>query len=243
MLKILFSPSEAKSTEHSDTQIKDIYLGLEPRIELIDAYKSVIDSYDIDKILNLFGIKKEQDVLPYMKDIYKSKTLRAIQRYSGVAYEYLDYETLSVSQKEFLLNRVIIFSNLFGPVKASDLIPNYKVKQGNKIAQMDPAKFYKDKFTEDIDQDLSNFDILDLRAGYYEKFYKVKSNYYSMKFLKNGKTVSHYAKAYRGKVLREIAINKIDSLSSIIHHTYDGLELLDVNKNKNKTELVYTILE
>lgn len=48
-------------------------------------------------------------------------------------------------------------------------------------------------------------------AGYKQsdKFYKITRPYTTLKFLKNRKTVSHWAKVYRGIVLRNVSKHNI----------------------------------
>ena len=64
-----------------------------------------------------------------------------------------------------------------------------------------------------------------------------------MKFLKNGKTVSHWAKAYRGLVLRELAKHNISSLKEFMSLEIENLRVQEIKKMKNKTEIVYNIIE
>ncbi|MBA1432741.1 MAG: peroxide stress protein YaaA [Epsilonproteobacteria bacterium] len=122
-------------------------------------------------------------------------------------------------------------------------IANYKVKQDNTIGAIAPEKFYKERFTYQLDLYLREHDILDLRAGYYEKFYKVTQPYTTLKFLKNGKTVSHWAKAYRGIVLREAAKHKIESIEDFMKLEIENLSVHEIKQTKNKTEIVYKIME
>ncbi|WP_268245936.1 peroxide stress protein YaaA [Candidatus Sulfurimonas baltica] len=118
---------------------------------------------------------------------------------------------------------------------------NYKVKQGNDIGKFVPDKFYKDRFSYQLDLYLGKSEILDLRAGYYDKFYKVTKPYTTLKFLKDGKTVSHWAKAYRGLVLRAVAQNNINSMKEFMAMEIEGLSVAEIVVVKNKTEIVYNI--
>jgi cytoplasmic iron level regulating protein YaaA (DUF328/UPF0246 family) len=166
----------------------------------------------------------------------------AIKRYDGVAYDYLDFNSLHAKAKEYLKSNAIIFSNLYGPILGGDTIANYKVKQANNIGEFVPDKFYKDRFSYQLDLYLGNSDILDLRAGYYDKFYEVKKPYTTLKFLKEGKVVSHWAKAYRGLVLRAVAQNNISSMKEFMALEIDGLSVTEIKVIKNKTEIIYDIM-
>jgi len=64
-----------------------------------------------------------------------------------------------------------------------------------------------------------------------------------MKFLKNGKTVSHWAKAYRGLVVKQLSEIQPQTENEIVSTNFENMKLLEINKNKNKTELIYEIIE
>ncbi len=230
-MKILFAPSEAKR-EGGDHDSMHFCFNLD-REEILKQYDDSIKSGDEEKLRRLFGTKELLDI-----DIYDSPTLKAVRRYTGVAYEYLDYDLLHPIQQEFIDKHLIIFSNLFGPLCASDLIPFYKLKQGESVGCIKPEKFYAPQCKNLIDDE----EILDLRAGYYEKFYKPKFCV-KFKFLKNGKTVSHWAKAYRGKVLRQIAQNGIDSFKKLRDFSFEGLGLKEIVSKKNEEIWVMEIEE
>ena len=240
MLKILFSPSEGKNTGGTEIQ-KDLFGATNARDEILNAYNKIVLSKDEEQIKSLFGIKKFSDCEPYICDIFNSPLMMAIERYQGVAYDYLKYSEHNSSTQKYLQENTIIFSNLYGPILGGDTIANYKVKQGNNIGEIVPDKFYKERFTYQLDLYLGQHEVLDLRAGYYDKFYKLTKPYTSLKFLKGGKTVSHWAKAYRGIVLRELAKHKISSMEEFMSLEIEGLSVHEIKTTKNKTEIVYNI--
>lgn len=240
MLKILFSPSEGKNPGGTEVK-KDLLGATNARDEILKAYNEIVLSGDEDAIKNLFGIKKFSDCTPYIVDIFNSELMCAIERYQGVAYDYLEFNSLNKDAQTYLKNNTIIFSNLYGPILGGDTIANYKVKQGNYIGDIAPDKFYKDRFSYQLDLYLQNDEILDLRAGYYDKFYKITKPYTTLKFLKNGKTVSHWAKAYRGIILRELARNNISSIEEFKKLEIDNINLQEIKVVNNKTEIIYNI--
>ncbi len=242
MLKILFSPSEGKYSGGKDIP-QELFGAKNARKEILTAYREIVLSEDEEAIKKLFGLKKFSECAPYRVDIFNAPLMYAIERYKGVAYDYLKYQEQESTTQAYLREHTIIFSNLYGPLRGGDAIANYKVKQGNSIRGIVPEKFYKDRFSYQLDLYLQDKEILDLRAGYYDKFYKVTKPYTTLKFLKNGKTVSHWAKAYRGIVLREIAKAGIDSLDAFNTLEIEGLNVHEIKKTKNKTEIVYNIVE
>lgn len=240
MLKILFSPSEGKQSGGTEEK-NEILGGYEARLDILNSYNDIVKSADEEQITQLFGFKKFSDCQAYMYDIFDTSYMAAIERYKGVAYDYLEYASLSSKQQEYLKKNTIIFSNLYGPILGGDAIANYKVKQGNDIGMIVPDKFYKERFSYQLDLYLSQDDILDLRAGYYDKFYKPNKAFTTLKFLKNGKSVSHWAKAYRGKVLRELAKHNINSMQEFMSLEIEGLHVKEIKKTKNQTEIVFDI--
>ena len=241
MLKILFSPSENKKNGGRETK-KELFGSNDARESILSEYNNILKKRDKESIKNLFGFKKFSDCLPYINDVFDSPLMCAIERYDGVAYDYLGFNSLDEKTKEYLKANTIIFSNLYGPILGGDTIANYKVKQGNNIGEFVPDKFYRDRFSYQLDLYLGDSDILDLRAGYYDKFYELKKPYTTLKFLKDKKTVSHWAKAYRGLVLRAVAQKGINSMKEFMALEIEGLSVSEIRVVKNKTEIIYDIV-
>ena len=242
MLYILFSPSEGKNLGGSGAAM-ELLGGSDSRKEILQTYNEIVLGEDKEAIRKLFGFKKFEECEPYIANVFTAPTLKAVERYNGVAYDYLKYAELPKEAQNYVDAHTLIFSNLFGPIKADDRIPIYKVKQGNTIGEIKPENFYKERFSYQLDLLIGNAEILDLRAGYYEKFYKTKRSFTTLKFLKNGKTVSHWAKAYRGIVLKEMAKAGIETLEALQKLDLPSLSCEEIKQTKNKTEIVYSIVE
>lgn len=241
MLKILFSPAEGKKSGGNETK-KELFGSNSAREGILSDYNAILKRGDENEIKELFGFKKFSDCEPYINDIFNSSLMCAIERYDGVAYDYLDFNSLETEAKEYAKSNTIIFSNLYGPLLGGDTIANYKVKQGNNISSFVPDRFYKDRFSYQLDLYLANSEILDLRAGYYDKFYEIKKPHTTLKFLKDGKTISHWAKAYRGLVLKAVAQKSINSMEEFMALEIESLSVSEIKVIKNKTEIVYNIM-
>ncbi len=245
-MKILFSPSEAKyKGGSSKTFNKECFIFPElfdERKKIIDEYSKYIDNADNDELSKLFGTKKQQIIDYYKTNIYKKETMKVIERYDGVAFDYLKYPQMKDVEKEYIDKNILIFSNLFGPLLAGDSsLPDYKLKQGEKFGNLVIEKFYNEKFSSALDEYLKDEDVIDLRAGFYEKFYKIKKPYMTMKFIKDGKVVSHWAKAYRGIVLGLLAKNNIQTFDELLNIKIEKLTIQEIQKIKLKTEIIYSI--
>ncbi len=243
-MKILLAPSETKRTggELSFNPSTLLFDELLPhRTKLLHIYINILQKGDIPTLSKMFGLKKESDILTHKKDIIHELTMKAIQRYTGVAFDYLGYEALDDKTQQYIDSHVILFSNLFGPIRASDLIPEYKLKQGEAVGDIKTEKFYNEHAAQLMEAYLAEDEILDLRAGFYDKFYKPTKPYTTLKFIKEGKVVSHWAKAYRGIVLREIAKAGIETLEDFMQLPIEGLSIKEIQTKNNKTEIIYEI--
>ncbi|TLT05118.1 YaaA family protein [Aliarcobacter cibarius] len=244
-MKILFSPSETK-IGGGDIKCIDknsfIFPELfEKRLEILEKYNNYLKNASNNDLEKLFGTKKIEVIEKYKQDIFKSPTMKAIQRYEGVAYDYLNYNSLEVSAQKYIDENTLIFSNIFGVIKADDKIPDYKLKQGESFENLKIDKFYSDNFSQTLDNYLLDEDILDLRAGFYEKFYTIKKPYLTMKFIKEGKVVSHFAKAYRGEILKLLALKNIKTFEQLLNLQIENLSIVEIKEQKLKKEIVYTI--
>ncbi len=245
-MKILLAPAETKLSGGNGAVFNKnnfVFPELfEKRQEIVDIYEHLILNSTIEPLSNWFGLKKESEVIKYQTSVKNAPTMKAIQRYTGVAFDYLGYNDLDQNAQNYCDENVILFSNLFGPILAKDLIPDYKYKQGAKLPNMVVEKFYKEHFSDALDEYLQD-DIIDLRAGFYDKFYIPKGKFVTMKFIKDGKVVSHWAKAYRGLILKHMAMNTITSIDQLMKMPMDGLVISEIKEIKNKKEFIYNIVE
>ena len=242
-MKILLAPSETKTQGRTDNFVLEslLFNELAPtRKLLLHQYMNILQKNSLEELSKMFGLKKESDINYHNRDIVHELTMKAIERYTGVAFDHLDYRNLNNSSQAYIDKNVILCSNLFGFLRADDKIPEYRLKQGASVGDLKPEKLYKEQ-SYLMEEYLANENILDLRAGFYDKFYKPTKPYTTLKFIKDGKVVSHWAKAYRGIVLREVANANINSLEEFMKLSIENLSIEEIQTKKNKTEIIYTI--
>lgn len=247
-MKILFSPSESKSAEQTDTPLTSESLIFpclfDKRLEVFSSYNDFLRHASVLEIQKLFGIKDEKSLTAMRSFILSNtSTCKAVERYDGVAYTSLSYQTLTPLAQSYIDEHVMIFSNLWGPLLAQDLIPYYKLKQGEGLHAFKPELFYKKHFTCAIDDWLKDAFVVDLRAGFYAKFYTLTQAHITMKFLKNDKVLSHLSKLQRGKVLRTISKNRPENESDFLKISFEGLSLMEIKRRGFKQEYVYNVID
>ncbi len=247
-MKILYSPSEAKTisspingTLEDNLSFQELY---NKRVEVLEKYQHFLKNESNEKLSKLLGLKKEPDINMYKNvDIFNSPLQSAILRYSGVGFNYLDFHSLDDSAKQTIYDSMLIFSNLLGPLKADDNIPLYKLKQGEAINGFNPCKHYKLHFSKHLDEYIEDDLLIDLRAGFYEKFYTPKVPRITMKFLKNGKNVNHFSKAYRGLVARALAIFNPKNEEEFKNVSIQNLSIREILQKGKTTTYIYDIIQ
>lgn len=243
---ILFAPSEGKR-EGGDLPALNPQSLIFPelysqRLGVMEQYEKLVREGSDETLSELFGLKEPREFIRYKTPLGDASTMKAVLRYDGVAYDYLDYPALSSKAQSYIDQNVIVFSNLFGPVRAGDSLPDYKLKQGQTIGTFAPEKHYKAFFTAALDEWIGDREVLDIRAGFYDRFYTPANRPVTLKFLKEGKAVSHWAKAYRGIVLREAARHNITTIGELLSLDIEGLMLQEIIETKKNKEVVYTII-
>ncbi|EAL8252933.1 peroxide stress protein YaaA, partial [Campylobacter coli] len=116
-MKILFSPSESKNDTCKEKPIDKnsfIFENLfDFRMQAVKKYEEYIKNSDLKALQELFGIKNENEISNFQRELKSSPTQKAITLYSGVSYDYLKFDTLDKESQEYILTNTLIFSNLF----------------------------------------------------------------------------------------------------------------------------------
>lgn len=260
---IFLSPSEDKLLDSKDINnesiesnklhyleslwIKNNKILLKHREQIIALYleslQKILINSDKNLLKEIYGTNVLNAKSEYLINIalQQNYTLKAINRYSGVAFLALDFKNLDSKAKDIILTKTYIFSNLFGVITASDLIPFYKLKQGCKVKGLTLKEIYApfikplESFLKQILNKKEDF-VIDLRAGIYTKIFPIQQNNIYFEFFKNGKIISHYSKFYRGVILRLIASN-LDSNSSL-QKALDFLTNIHTNEFKFNTSII-----
>ena len=224
-MKILIPPSEGK------TNIKkpmDIKFG-DTDFKYMDEVRKVIRLLSLignTEIRSIYGTSQEKAELFHRQnqDAMNSRVCHAINRYTGVVYDHIDWNTLPEDAQDYMDNHIGIFSGLFGLVTPKTLIPNYKLKMNVQALQ----HFWRPILTNILkEEDL----VIDLLPQVHRKSYDKKGlNVVEVEFLMFNKktqkttTAGHYGKAVKGEFIRYMALEKVKTLDDFNGFDYEGFK-------------------
>ena len=220
-MKILIPPSEGKSKiKPQEIKFEDTNFVFERSVRQVVRLLNLIDNEDLRSI---YGTSQEKSELFHRQneDIFKSRCAPAINRYTGVVYQHLEWESLSKEAKEYMNKNILIFSGLFGMTTPSTLIPDYKLKMNVLSLQY----HWTPILTEALkDEEL----IFDLLPQVYRKAYAPNKNTIQIEFKVEGKgntrSAGHFGKAVKGKFIRFLSMNQIDNIKDFKDFEYDGFK-------------------
>ena len=223
-MKILIPPSEGKTKLKSTGPIfGETEFKFEREVGQIIRLLELIDNEDLKSI---YGTSQEKSELFHRQneDVFKSRCAPAIERYTGVVYDHIEWKSLTENAKDFMDKHVGIFSGLFGIVSPKTLIPNYKLKMNVQALQ----HFWRPILTNILkEEDL----VIDLLPQVHRKSYDKKGvNVVEVEFLifnKNSQKTSsagHYGKAVKGEFIRYMALNNVTKLADFDGFSYEGFQ-------------------
>lgn len=199
----LLPPSEGKAAGWIDASMRHFF-------DLPIPYEML--KHATPKDLKCTG-KRYEEAMLLNQTIEMSPVMPAIQRYTGVLYNALGYETLTTEQQYWIDEHVLIVSWLFGLLKPTDLIPNYKLPIESKWLRAYRLNQCTDTLLAYCQQ--NNVDeIVDLLPGSYQRMIDWKTIHkasiqHTIPDLSFAWTVTHMIKATRWAWLREQCVTII----------------------------------
>lgn len=208
---ILLPPSEGKFAPQSGPRLSLPSLawpGLRSaRREILSALVECCASSPA-RARSALGITAKQDALIEANTkLRRAPTAAAIEVYSGVLYEALNFSSLSAAARARGSQRIAIASALWGLVRPDDQIPAYRFSADSGIPGLPPLpQIWAEPVGAVICAESGL--IVDLRSGAYEKLAPIPSacapRAVSIRILldRNGtlSVVSHHNKATKGRI-------------------------------------------
>ncbi|PZG11731.1 YaaA family protein [Nonomuraea aridisoli] len=200
---ILLPPSEGKASEGSGPPVGDLSfpaLG-KPRTRVLNALVRASRRRDALEVLGLTpGLKGEPAKNAGLKT---APTLPAAELYTGVLYDNLGLGTLAADARSRAEESVLIFSGLWGVVRITDRIPPYRLSMGVSLPPLGGlAAFWRPLLAKELDR-LPGL-VVDLRSATYAAAWQPGDRAVTVRVFRDGKVVSHMAKATRGEIARAL---------------------------------------
>ena len=218
---ILLPPSESKKKEGDENKPyrlaknlkkNNYFISLESDREYVYGKLreaiTVLKEKELEKVLELKG-KKLQESIETISDMLNLPVMEAIERYTGVMFSAINYEKMTSEQKENFNNSVLFIDGMFGLLKPTDLIPDYKLKINSKYLEIDISKFWKERLKGILEVYLKDKIVIDILPESHRKILNPNlTNIIQISFceLKNGKLVQvgHDSKKLKGEIINMI---------------------------------------
>jgi len=218
-MKVLIPPSEGKAkVKPQEVTFDKTNFIFKKEVNQVIRLLELIDNEDLKSI---YGTSQEKAEMFHRQneDVFHSRCVPAIERYTGVVYEHLDWNSLSKTGQKYMNDNILIFSGLFGMTSPSTLIPDYKLKMNVLSLQY----HWNPILTKALESEELIFDLL---PQVYRKAYSPNKNVIKIEFVVENKgkktSAGHYGKAVKGKFIRYLAENQITKIEDFKGFEYDG---------------------
>ncbi|WP_271220394.1 peroxide stress protein YaaA [Streptosporangium carneum] len=143
------------------------------------------------------------------RELRTAPTLTAAELYTGVLYDNLDLASLPPDAAERAARSLLIFSGLWGVLRITDRVPPYRLSMGVRLPPLGGlAAQWRKPITPVLDAEPGL--VVDLRSSTYATAWQPGARAVGVRVLKDGKVVSHMAKATRGVIARSLLENGVD---------------------------------
>ncbi|MFB4281582.1 YaaA family protein [Nonomuraea sp. MTCD27] len=200
---ILLPPSEGKASEGNGPPVGELSFPAldKARKRVLNGLVRASKRRDALDVLGLTpGLAGE---LAKNTELKTAPTLPAAELYTGVLYDNLGLATLDEESRRRAEERLVIFSGLWGVVKITDRIPPYRLSMGvNMPALGGLAAFWRPLVTKELERVPGL--VVDLRSSTYAGAWQPGERSVTVRVFRDGKVVSHMAKATRGEIARAL---------------------------------------
>ena len=129
---ILLPPSEGKVLDGGESSLRERHPELTPDIEAILKHT---DSLGVEQRRKFYGAKDKEKSGIFQalnQEVLGAPCLCALERYSGVVYQHLDFPNLKKKRKA--KSRILIVSGLLGAISGGTYIPAYRMPINSWLA-------------------------------------------------------------------------------------------------------------
>ncbi|WP_018348996.1 YaaA family protein [Longispora albida] len=209
-MRILLPPSETKAPGGSGEPLGPLsFPELAPvRQRLVEA----LTALPPEEARAALGLSDKQDQeLKHNLVLRSAATTPAIDRYTGVLYDALEAATLPVEARGCLL----VGSALFGLLGAEDMIPPYRLSGGSRLPGVGGLAPLWKPVLGPVLRALPGL-VIDMRSGAYSALAPLPGAVTVRVVTAEGKVVSHFNKATKGRLARVLALEPAEDLAGVL---------------------------
>jgi cytoplasmic iron level regulating protein YaaA (DUF328/UPF0246 family) len=138
------------------------------------------------------------------RELESAPVMPALTRYTGVLFDALDYGSLDKDAQSRADQTVWLFSALFGPLRATDLIPRYRLSFDSKL----PGESLKSRWQGHAEEIWAGDFTVDLRSEGYRSLAPLPAGagvyVRVVKDLAGGAAAGHANKATKGRLVQDL---------------------------------------
>ena len=116
------------------------------RSELVERVVELAADHDAAMRALKLGPRQAPEV-ERNRALREAPTMPALDRYTGVLYDALDAPTLDAHARAFAHRTVVVHSALFGPVRALDPIPAYRLSHDSRVPDVRLRRFWRERLS------------------------------------------------------------------------------------------------
>lgn len=226
-MKIIISP--AKTMKEGSAPVRDLPSFLE-RTELL---KEEMRAMSTPQLMSVYGCSEkiaEENRIRFADMNLKENCMPALERYTGLQYRHIGWDTLSQKEKDYLQDTLRVLDAFYGILKPYDGIVSYRMDMKTRVEADGTKDLYE--FWGDLpSRDLQNATVINLASN---EFYTMVKPYLAPKDvitcsfvrMKDGKlkTQSTLAKSARGEMVRWMAEKRIEDPAGL--KRFDRMDLV-----------------
>lgn len=185
----------------------------------IDDAKNIVSKLVLKDFKSYFKISDKLAV--NVSNIYGKWSIdglyNVLDAFYGLQFKQIDSLKLTVKQREYAYKHLYVLSGLYGLLRSSDSICEYRLDGYDKLDGLSMNEYYYDKVNSYLKS--LNDEILDLSSDEYSL---MLDDYIKVKFLVNNVSKGTINKIQRGKMIRYCIDNQINDINLIKNYDIDG---------------------
>lgn len=212
-----------------------------------DNLASILRNYSVKDLASMLKVNDDIAELNYFRYQDMQNTLQpAIYAYSGIAYKYLDADSLDMETHIYAQKHLWITSFLYGISRPLDMIRNHRLEGNNRLKELGGKSvfdYWKPFLTDCLIESVKSDDgiLLNVASAEMKNLFDWKRVLKEVQVIEpefvtsnNGKlkTIVVYAKMCRGAMARYVIENKMDTLDALYNFSGNGFRFLEEKKGK-----------